>query len=155
MKEWGDSMLNPLHSEGIEHYYGDTVRQLLVAAAAVLLVAIPILGAILPFGVLPQVAGALLLVLRAGLTNPHGRWVLVYDALISGFSALALEMTAVSLYSTDSIALFFVREVATLLLIFAFYYSVKTVRAMSLGRIDKGNMPLALEDAQEGAYKDE
>jgi len=50
---------------------------------------------------------------------------------------LLAEATAVSLYASDSLMLFLAREVVAVLLIFAFYLSVKTVRAMSLHQIGK------------------
>ena len=139
----GDSTGNPqeplfslsLSNRRISHYYGDYVRQLFVAAAAVTFIAIPLFGDLLPYGTFFQVACAIVAVLLGGLTNPHGKIVLWVDALFSGLGVLYLEATAITFYPTQSTELFLAREAAAILLLFAFYFSVKTVRSMSQGKV--------------------
>jgi hypothetical protein len=121
--------------QNIPHYHGDYVRQLFVAAAALCLVAIPLWGDILPLGALVQIGSVILLVLLAGLTSPHGRIVLIFDAVVSALGILFLEGAAINLYAVDPFPLFLCREAAALLLLGAFYFSVKTARAMSQHKV--------------------
>jgi len=119
----------------IPHYYGDFVRILFVVAAALSAVAIPVWGDILFVGTFTQVAAIVILVFLAGLTNPHSKLVLWADVAISAFGALFVEVTAISYYSMDLIAIFLVREVLMLLFLFALYFSIKTLRAMQMHTI--------------------
>lgn len=121
----------------IPHYWGDFVRQFFVAAAVVSVVVLPVWGDILPFGHLVQIAGILLLVLLAGITNPKSEMILIYDAAVSGIGVLLVEATAINYYHYDSYILFLAREVVSVLLLFAFYFSVKTIRAMSMHQLGK------------------
>ncbi|OGC80795.1 hypothetical protein A2943_02865 [Candidatus Adlerbacteria bacterium RIFCSPLOWO2_01_FULL_51_16] len=119
----------------IPHYYGDYVRQCFIAAAAISLLTIPMWGDLLPFGTLVQVGSAVVLVLLAGLTNPHGRVVLFLDATAAGLGLIFIEAAAINFYQTQSFMLFAAREAVALLLLLAFYFSVKTVRAMSMRQV--------------------
>src|SRR3990167_10612333 len=119
----------------IPHYYGDYIRQFFLAAAAISLLVIPLWGDLLPFGTLVQVGSTVVLVLLAGLTNPHGRGILFLDAAVAGLGLLLLEAAAITFYQTQPFMLFVAREAVALLLLFAFYFSVKTVRAMSLRQV--------------------
>lgn len=132
MSDYGiEPRRSPLDSSHIPHYYGDYVRLIFIIAAALAAFAIPVWGDVLPIGTFPQVVGIVILVLLAGLTNPHGTFVLWVDAIISAIGVLFIENTAISLYSIDEVAIFFVREILVLLLLFAMYYSIKTVRAIA------------------------
>lgn len=132
----------------IPHYYGDFVRQLFVATAALAAVAIPVWGDLLPIGTALQVAAIIALVMLAGLTNPHGRLVMIYNATVATLGVFLLEVTAITYYSSQPFTLFAVREVAAILLLFAMYFSIKTMRAMSLGKLGKRDMPIGFEEAQ-------
>ena len=125
----------------VPHYYGNTVRMLLLTCAALSAIAIPLVGNLLPFGVLPQVGLSLLLVLLAGLTNPHGTISMVCNAVVSGVGVLLLESFAISGYPTASAGFFIASEALSLMLLFAFYYSIKTLRAMMLGKLGAWEQP--------------
>lgn len=135
----------------IPHYYGDYVRELFVAAAALTAVAIPVWGDLLPIGTPLQVAGMLLLVILAGLTNPHGKLIMLYNATVAAIGVLLFEVAAVTYYAVEPFTLFMLREAAAILLLFALYFSVKTIRAMSLGKLGKKDLPVDLEDAQDSS----
>ncbi len=130
----------------IPHYYGDYVRVLFVTTAVLSAVAIPVLGDILPFGTPVQVLSALLLVLLAGLTHPHSMMLFLYNILVSAIGVVLLESAAISLYRIDSLELFLAREAGALLMLFAFYFSVKTLRAMAAGKLGKLERPWEFED---------
>lgn len=130
----------------IEHYYGDYVRALFLGAAVLSAIAIPLFGDLLPFGTFTQVGCTLLLVLLAGLTNPHSNILMIYNVVVSGIGVFLLESVAISLYPVDTVQLFIAREVAAIALLFAFYFSVKTLRAMLLGKVGKAERPWEFED---------
>lgn len=130
----------------VPHYYGDVVRILFLAVAVISAIAIPIVGDLLPFGTLVQVGSALVLVLLAGLTNPHGRVVAALNTIVAAAGALLVESVAIARYAVDTLPLFMAREAAALIFLFAFYYSVKTLRAMMRGTIGKTERPWEFED---------
>lgn len=121
----------------IAHYYGDMTRRLFVAVAALSAIAIPIWGELIPYGTFSGVITILVLVLLAGLTNPAGRFIALCNVLVSAVGVVLLEMAAITFFSTQPMALFILREAAALLMLFAFYMSVKTFRAMSLHVVGK------------------
>jgi len=133
----------------IPHYYGDYVRVLFVAVAVLSAVAVPVFGDLLLFGTLTQVLCALLLVLLAGLTHPHSAMLSLYNSVVSAIGVILLQSAAISLYSADSFELFLTREVAALLLLFAFYFSVKTLRAFAQGKLGKVERPWEFEDSKD------
>ncbi len=130
----------------VEHYYGDHVRAFFVGTAVLVAVAMPIYGNLLPLSNLFGILFVIILVLLAGLTNPHGPTVLVADTCIAAIGILIFEATAISLYASATLPLFVCREAATLLLLFAFYFSVKTLRAMALGKIGTVDRPWEFEE---------
>jgi hypothetical protein len=121
----------------ISHYYGDWVRRLFLVSALLSFVAIPVWGDLLQFGTFTQVSAGLLLVLLAGLTNPRTKGVMMLNSLFAAISVLLLESTAIIFRTSESWPLFIAREISGLLMLIAFYFSVKTLRAMSLGNIGK------------------
>lgn len=133
----------------IPHYYGDYVRQLFLGCAVLSAVAIPVWGNLVPFGTVVQVASALLLVLLAGITNPHSKMVMLYNVVVSGTGVLLLESAAISFYSVDSTGLFVCREAAAIALLFAFYFGIKTLRAMSLGKVGRQERPWEFEERKD------
>lgn len=126
-----DNRMPPFLSSSIPHYYGHVVRMLFIIVAVVSAVSIPVWGDLLPIGTFTQVVGVVMLVVLAGLTNPHGTMVLWADTAISAIGVVLLENAAISYYSADLVVIFLVREILVLLLLIALYYSLKTVRAMA------------------------
>lgn len=119
-------------SQNIPHYYGDTARWLMLLVAAILFVTVPVFPDLLPFSPLLQIVTAVLLVVFAALTSPHKRWTVVCDALLSGIVLIAVELIAIETYAGSSGAIFLLREGIALVLLFALYYSLKTLRSMAL-----------------------
>ena len=54
----------------------------------------------------------------------------------------------ISQYAITPFLLFAAREAAALVLLFAFYYSVKTLRAMMLGKIGRMERPSEFENGR-------
>jgi len=137
-------------SRNILHYYGDYARRLFVITALVFVVVVPFSGDLLPFGEqgsVLQIAIAIGLVVLAGFTNPRSIFSIVLDFAAAGIGAFLLEAAAISFYHTDSWFLFFAREIAAIMLLFALYFSVKTLRAMLVGSIG-GNRDVIKKDEQ-------
>lgn len=126
-----DNRLPPFLSSSIPHYYGHVVRMLFIIVAVVSAFTIPVWGDLLPIGTFTQVVGIVILVLLAGLTNPHGTTILWADTAVSAIGVILIENAAISYYSIDAVVIFLVREILVLLLLIALYYSLKTVRAIA------------------------
>lgn len=136
-------------SQGIPHYYGDYVRPLFIGMAVLSFVATPLLGDLLPFGIIPQIGASLLLVLLAGLTTPRSFSVMLVNATVAGLSVLLLETFAIMLHHAQSTELFLAREAGVLLMLGALYFSVKTLRAMMSGKLGHNDTPLEFDDTAE------
>jgi hypothetical protein len=122
----------------IVHYYGDTVRQLLVGGVALMLLAAPFYNNGVPSALTFEIVGALIAVALAALTNPHNRWVMIGNAIVSGVGVVIFETWAIMTYDSGTGVAFVLREALAIVSLFAFYFSVKTVRAFVLGQIGKG-----------------
>lgn len=122
---------------GVPHYYGDTIRQLFIVNAGLILIGAPFyadsLRAELPF----EILGALILAGLAALVNPHKRSFLFANAIAAGVGLLLYETWALSAYETSTWTQFVLRELIAIVFLFAFYFSVKTVRAFVLHQIGK------------------
>lgn len=142
--------MNPLEQKSpfapaVEHYYGDRVRQLFLVSALFSFIAIPLWGSLLPLSLFLQICGGLVLVLLAGLTNPHSKAIMIVNAIASGLGALLIEVTVVEFRLEQSLQLLILREAEVLLLLVAFYLSVKTARAMFLGKVGQMDRPWEFE----------
>lgn len=121
----------------VAHYYGDPVRQLFLAAAALSVIAAPFFPGVLPFNTAQSVLFIVVLVVAAALTNPKKRWTAVADAVIAAYGVIVVESFAIDEFSKSSWPLFFVRELLAIAFLFALYYSVKTIRAMVMHQLGK------------------
>lgn len=127
--------------ETISHYYGDLVREFFLGAAAIMLFAAPFYGddvrAEFPF----VVVAALAVVCMAALTNPWKKSILTADAIIAGIGMIVYQIWALNGYGITNYTAFVFREAISIIFMFAFYFSVKTVRAMFLHQIGKRVSP--------------
>ncbi len=135
-----DSIWNTSHTNRwpvIPHYYGDAARQLLLGAAALMLIASPLysnnLRAAFPF----IVAGTLIAVAFAALTNPRDIWVSIGNAIVSGVGVIVYATWGIYEYEVINPIAFMLRIAVGVIFLFAFYFSVKTVRAFTLSQIGK------------------
>ncbi len=136
--------------KNIPHYHGDSVRQLFVVVALIFVVVVPLSGDLLPMGQqgsLVQIAIALGLVVLAGFTSPRSMTSIILDLAAAFLGAFFLEAAAISFYRTDSWFLLFAREASAAMLLFALYFSVKTLRAMLVGSIG-GSRDVIKKDEQ-------
>lgn len=105
------------------------MRQLFIAAAALMLIGAPFyadeLRTEFPF----VVVGALVLVALAALASPHKHLVFVASAIASGVGAFIYEVWALYSYQESTWVQFGLREAIAIIFLISFYFSVKTVRA--------------------------
>lgn len=134
----------------IPHYHGDKVRFLFLATVALGFIGIPFWGHLIPFGSLFEVTGGIVLVVLAGLANPRSRWVMLLSVVAAAFGAFLLEGAAISFHAKDSVELLLAREAGALMLGAALYYSVKTLRAMTQGKIGEWPTPWEFDKPAEG-----
>lgn len=134
----------------ISHYYGDTVRHLLVAAAALMLLAAPFytdnLLAELPFILIGTVA----CIFVAALTNPWKQTIISIDAILSGVGLVIFETWALSNYQTDVAYKFILREALAFVFLFALYFSTKTLRGMLFHQIGRPDSLADFVDEESG-----
>ncbi len=127
MDEYGNNDSKP------EHYYGDVVRAIFLAAGIVFLITMVRDREFLSFYLVVGVLSVLALTILAGLTNPRSKKIIKIDAAVSVIMFLLFEYLAIAGYSdapgfTDSV--FFLRQALAVLFLIALYFSTKTLRGM-------------------------
>lgn len=132
--------------KSIPHYYGDYVRMLFLGTAILIFIGIPFWGHLIPFGTMFEVVSGIILIVLAGLINPHSKWVMILSAIVAGLGAFLLELSAISFHTQHSIELLIAREVGAIMLVVALYFSVKTFRAMTQGKIGERPVPWEFEE---------
>ena len=119
----------------IRHYHGDIARDLLLGAAALSLIASPLYADSLKTQFPLIIAGVLASAVAAGLTDPKRRISATIDAVVSGVALVMYAGWALVNYSGENPVAFVLRMAIAIIFFFAFYFSMKTVRAFSLGEV--------------------
>ena len=88
----------------VAHYYGDLTRVLFIVIAILVGVSIPLSGDV-ESAILLGGPAIIMLVVLAGLTNPHGKTILILNAVAAGMGVLASETLAVVAYTQNQLAL--------------------------------------------------
>jgi hypothetical protein len=144
---------NPVWS-AVPHYYGDAIRQLFIVNAGLILIGAPFyadsLRAELPF----EILGALILAGLAALVNPHKISFLFANAIAAGVGLLFYETWALSHYETSTWTQFVLRELIAIIFLFAFYFSVKTIRASMLHQIGKSEVVGEFDENAKDAWEE-
>ncbi|MDO8575781.1 MAG: hypothetical protein Q7R90_00530 [bacterium] len=130
----------------IPHYYGDSVRQLLLGAAALMLIFSPLYSDVLRVQFPFIIIGALLAAAFAALMNPRDKWVILGSAVVSGTGLVIYAMWGMYGYKSIDPVAFMLRVVVALIFLFAFYFSMKTLRAFMLHQIGKRETMDEFED---------
>jgi hypothetical protein len=118
----------------MRHYHGDATRILFMTVAILMFVGAT-LGADLPFSSFGTVLFAVVLVVAAGVTNPAQKWIHYINVVLAVFGMLTYGPSAIDHYNGGAMVwsiTFFVIEGAVLLFLLALYFTVKTVRGVSL-----------------------
>lgn len=119
-----------------KHYYGDSVRKLLLTASVVIVATLPWLYNQWPFTFYVWLVVAFGVVVFAGVTNPRLRLVSLFDFAIASIGFLFFGYEGIHAVETVGAAslLFFTAEVLMLIFLFDLYFTVKTIRGMLLKR---------------------
>src|SRR3989344_2051869 len=133
----------------VSHYYGDTVLQIFIATAALMLLTAPFYGDTLRIELPFEIAGALILVALAALANPHNKTSMVANAIAAGVGMVIFETWALYLYQESSWAQFTLREIVAVLFLVAFYFSTQTVRAFVMHQVGKEDEPGEFENLED------
>lgn len=117
-----------------KHYYGDSVRKLLLAASVVIVATLPWLYNQWPFTFYVWFVVAFSVVVFAGITNPRLRIVSLFDFAIASAGFLFFGFEGIRAVETVGAAslLFFTAETLMLIFLFDVYFTVKTIRGMIL-----------------------
>ncbi len=140
-------MTTILDSKGVflEHYYGDYVRAIFVVLA-VLIGLYVTLDWDVTIALAIEAPSIVVLVVLAGLTNPHNKLVMLGDAAASIIGIVITEWLAVSAYTQQYYYALSTLECISIGFLFALYLSVKTVRAMEAGKVGYRETPGKLEE---------
>ncbi|PIR84103.1 hypothetical protein COU18_01735 [Candidatus Kaiserbacteria bacterium CG10_big_fil_rev_8_21_14_0_10_51_14] len=150
---WNVANLRQLRS--ISHYYGDSTRQFLIAAAVLMLVASPFYGDNFRVEFPLEVMSVLIIIACAALINPKAAFAFVGSTLISGVGAGVYAMWGVLAYDTINPIAFALRIAISILFLSAFYFSLKTLRAFMLRQIGKRETVDEFESDEEKARTNE
>lgn len=125
-----------LEEDALKHYWGDAVRQLLITGAVAGMLASPFFPDLFGPGLLFNIGAVLVIVGFAALTSPYKRWVIMGDAVIAGVGVILFGASAVLSYGPLGLAASVVSLGLGLVFLAAFYFAVKTLRAMHVGQIE-------------------
>jgi hypothetical protein len=116
------------------HYYGDSMRALLIAVAVIMLITMPFFTGLLPQPLFFSVLAVLGLVILAGLVSPRHKWVVAVSTFAAALAFIAFQLYALSAFRQLGFgsAFFLVNELLALLSIIATYLGIKSVRGLNL-----------------------
>ncbi len=130
-KKW---TLGTPHRDAVPHYFGHTIRRFFFIIAFVMLATLPFFKAETAVPVAYSVLAIVAVTFAAGYTNPHSRWILIFDSLISLLGLIIFGFHSILGYSKygmmDGVRhfLFYTDHLIALCFLAAFYFSVKSVR---------------------------
>ncbi len=125
----------------INHYYGDTARRLMLAGALLMVTGAPFYSDNLRAEIPLEIIAALAIVASAALTNPFKKVVIAADTILSVLAASIFAIWALFGYDTIPTVAFILRDAIALIFLAAFYFSLKTLRAMILHQVGKPDTP--------------
>jgi len=119
----------------VAHYYGDIIRKLFFVGSIVILVTFPFFYSVLVYSGVAILGGAILLILLAGLTSPKQKLIVFFNSVISFVSVIFFEYHSIQFYAGEGddfikFFLFVISYFLSIIFLFAFYFSVKTLRGM-------------------------
>lgn len=126
----------------IPHYYGDVIRILFLVAAALISIGAPFYTQDLKIELPVLIAATIALACFAALTSPLKTIVMLLDCLISGVGFVIFQLWVLDNFSEATQLATLLREVIAIVFILAFYYSIKTFRAMLMHEVgEHGGYP--------------
>lgn len=116
----------------IPHYHGDLVRQLMLGAAALIILAIPMISKLSLLQTPLELIAAITLIVCASVTTPRRIAPFFVDAIVCAIGLVIYEPLAIAAYQGGDLVLFVVYEALALIFVFALYFSVKSIRGMTM-----------------------
>ena len=92
------------------------------------------------------IIGALLSAAFAALMNPRDKWVVLGSSIVSGTGLVIYAMWGMYGYKNVEPVAFMLRVLVAIIFLFAFYFSMKTLRAFMLRQIGKRETMDEFED---------
>lgn len=118
----------------LEHYYGDIVRYLFLAAALIMLITLPLFQDYVEAPTMYSIIGIAILGIAAGLTNPKQMVSAAVNFIIAIIGLAIFGYTAVDSFqnqiSDDKFLL--TNVILAVIFLFAVYFSMKTLRSQML-----------------------
>ena len=120
----------------LEHYYGDIVRYLFLAAGIIMLVTLPLFQSLIETPLMVSISGIAVLGIAAGLTNPQQVVSAVVNFVISivGFITFAYSATTSFQGKIENDKFILTNIILAAIFIFAIYFSMKTMRSRLLNK---------------------
>lgn len=120
----------------LEHYYGDIVRYLFLAAGIIMLVTLPLFQSLIETPLMVSISGIAVLGIAAGLTNPQQIVSAVVNFVISivGFITFAYSATTSFQGKIENDKFILTNIILAAIFIFAIYFSMKTMRSRLLNK---------------------
>ncbi|NBV77393.1 hypothetical protein EBR66_04480 [bacterium] len=114
----------------IPYHHADLVRQMLLAAAALIILTVPLFSDISVVKTSLELMGAIVLALCGALTLPGKHIPLFVDAFVGAVGLIIYEPLAIMSYTQGDLIIFVIRESLALLFLFILFFSVKTLRTI-------------------------
>ncbi len=132
------------HRDEVPHYFGHTIRRFFFFIAFVMLATLPFFKDELAVPIAYSVVAIIAVAFAAGYTNPHSRWILVFDVVVAALGLLVFGVNAINGYSTYGMqgvreVLFYTNQVLAFSFLAAFYFSVKSLRGYTERREHPSN----------------
>lgn len=120
----------------LEHYYGDIVRYLFLAAGIIMLITLPLFQSLIETPLMVSITGIAVLGIAAGLTNPQQVVSAVVNFVISivGFITFAYSATTSFQGKIENDKFILTNIILAAIFIFAIYFSMKTMRSRLLNK---------------------
>ena len=114
----------------IPHYYGDIIRKIFLVCGLIILITLPFLKNNISTPIFYSVLIILVLAFFAGMTNPRQKEIIVGDVIVSVIAFLVFFYQTVTKFQGFFDLLFLTNFLLSILFLFAFYWSVKSLRGL-------------------------
>jgi hypothetical protein len=121
----------------VPNYYGDYVRKIFFAAAATMLILSPFLDSEMQILLPLEIGGALAFAILGAMTSPMSRTSMLANSAAAIVGIIIYEGLALLAYAEEAYMVFIEREALAIAFLVALYFSLKTLRNMTTGRVGK------------------
>lgn len=119
-----------------------------MGAAATLILTAPFIARDLAAELPLYVISAVVLVAAAALTSPWNKTIIMADAALAGAGFVVMELWALGGFAESGPVAFLLRQALAIIFMFAFYFAMKTFRAMMIGQIGRTDSEIDLAVAR-------